>query len=163
MQIRQYLLKRRRPRKKNEKEERKEHQQNKDKSVQVPEDVEFLDETDDGGLHWTETDFMCLARENDAHKIYQGLNDGNDFKHREAYKILAREPRWANLRDDGLNHAGNIPRNVVRRISDNSSPGNSVGSNNLSEDLGGPPTPQSAGPNSDLDGSLYKGGNRPIG
>ncbi|KAF6146423.1 hypothetical protein GIB67_037723 [Kingdonia uniflora] len=27
-------------------------------------------------------------RKNDAHKIYQGLNDGNDFKHREAYKIL---------------------------------------------------------------------------
>ncbi|KAF6146445.1 hypothetical protein GIB67_037745 [Kingdonia uniflora] len=29
-------------------------------------------------------------RENDAQKIYQGLNGGNDFKHREAYKILAR-------------------------------------------------------------------------
>ncbi|KAF6146296.1 hypothetical protein GIB67_008180 [Kingdonia uniflora] len=90
-------------------------------------------------------------RENDAHKIYQGLNGGNDFKHREAYKILAREPRWANLRDDGLNHAGNIPRNVARRTSDNSSPGNSVGSNNLSEDPNGLPTPQFAGPNSDLD------------
>ncbi|KAF6141995.1 hypothetical protein GIB67_037963 [Kingdonia uniflora] len=61
-------------------------------------------------------------RENDVHKIYQGLNSGNDFKHREAYKILAREPRWA-LRDDGLNHAGNIPRNVARRTSDNSSLG----------------------------------------
>ncbi|KAF6155871.1 hypothetical protein GIB67_039202 [Kingdonia uniflora] len=102
-------------------------------------------------------------RENDAHKIYKGLNSGNDFKHREAYKILAREPRWANLRDDGLNHAVNIPRNVARRISDNSSPGNSVGSNNLSEDSDGPPTPQSVGPNSDLDGSLYEGGSRPIG
>ncbi|KAF6165662.1 hypothetical protein GIB67_012559 [Kingdonia uniflora] len=32
-------------------------------------------------------------QENDAHKIYQGMNGGNDFKHREAYKILAREPR----------------------------------------------------------------------
>ncbi|KAF6160561.1 hypothetical protein GIB67_019501 [Kingdonia uniflora] len=102
-------------------------------------------------------------QENDAHKIYKGLNGGNDFKHREAYKILAREPRWANLRDDGLNHAVNIPRNVARRTSDNSSPGNSVGSNNLSEDPDGPPTPQSAGPNSDLDGSLYEGGSRPIG
>ncbi|KAF6166633.1 hypothetical protein GIB67_005495 [Kingdonia uniflora] len=102
-------------------------------------------------------------RENDAHKIYKSLNGGNDFKHREAYKILAREPRWANLRDDGLNHAVNIPRNVARRISDNSSPGNSVGSNNLSEDPDGPPTPQSAGLNSDLDGSLYEGGSRPIG
>ncbi|KAF6151305.1 hypothetical protein GIB67_037142, partial [Kingdonia uniflora] len=101
-------------------------------------------------------------RENDAHIIYQGLNGGNDFKHCEAYKILAREPRWANLRDDGLNHAGNIPRNVARRASDNFSPGNSVGSNNLSEDPDGPPTPQSTGPNSDLDGSLYEGGSRPI-
>ncbi|KAF6142688.1 hypothetical protein GIB67_015174 [Kingdonia uniflora] len=102
-------------------------------------------------------------QENDAHKIYKGLNGSNDFKHREAYKILAREPRWANLRDDGLNHAVNIPRNVARRTSDNSSPGNSVGSNNLSDDPDGPPTPQSAGPNSDLDGSLYEGGSRPIG
>ncbi|KAF6147151.1 hypothetical protein GIB67_036870, partial [Kingdonia uniflora] len=73
--------------------------------------------------------------ENDAHKIYKCLNGGNnDFKHREAYKILAREPRWANLRDDGWNHAVNIPRNVARRTSDNSSLGNSVGSNNLSKD-----------------------------
>ncbi|KAF6163068.1 hypothetical protein GIB67_001396 [Kingdonia uniflora] len=71
-------------------------------------------------------------RENDAHKIYKGLNGGNDFKHRKG------------------------------RTSDNSSPGNSVGSNNLSEDPGGPPTPQSAGPNSDFDGSLYEGGSRPI-
>ncbi|KAF6148134.1 hypothetical protein GIB67_011909 [Kingdonia uniflora] len=63
--------------------------------------------------------------ENDAHKIYEGLNGGNDFKHREAYKILARESRWANLRVDGLNHAGNIPRNIARRTSDNSSLGNS--------------------------------------
>ncbi|KAF6147140.1 hypothetical protein GIB67_036859, partial [Kingdonia uniflora] len=144
--------------------------------VQVPEDAEFLDETDDAGLHCTEADFTCLAkvwvtasvqivgrtkgftfyqkvniafnsdlefptrrssgstksqwyahnaqclaykgivaqkhfrhnngkieedRENDAHKIYQGLNDDNDFKHHKAYKILAREPRWANLKDDG--------------------------------------------------------------
>ncbi|KAF6175264.1 hypothetical protein GIB67_030482 [Kingdonia uniflora] len=52
-------------------------------------------------------------RENGTHKIYKGLNGDNDFKHREAYKILAREPRWANLRDDGLNHAVNIPRNVA--------------------------------------------------
>ncbi|KAF6173454.1 hypothetical protein GIB67_027149 [Kingdonia uniflora] len=102
-------------------------------------------------------------RENDGHKIYKGLNGDNDFKYREAYTILAREPRWANLRDDGLNHAVNIPRNVARRTSDNSSPRNSVGSNNLSEDPDGQPTPQSAGPNSDLDGSLYKGGSRPIG
>ncbi|KAF6173699.1 hypothetical protein GIB67_021795, partial [Kingdonia uniflora] len=82
-------------------------------NVQVLEDAEFLDEMDDAGMHWTETDFMCLARawvtssvqslgrtkgftfyqkgivaqdrfrnssgkteedrENDAHKIYQGL------------------------------------------------------------------------------------------
>ncbi|KAF6139884.1 hypothetical protein GIB67_009731 [Kingdonia uniflora] len=207
-------------------------------SVQVLEDAEFLDETDDGGMHWTKADFTCLARawvvvsiqttgrtkgftfyqkiniafnkdsecltrrssgstksqwytlnvqcvaykeivaqqrfrnssgkmeedwKNDAHKIYQGLNDDNDFKHREVYKILAREPRWANLWDDGLNHAENIPRNVARRTSDNSSPRNSVGSNNLSDDLDGPPTPQSMGPNSDLDGSLYEGGSRPIG
>ncbi|KAF6151136.1 hypothetical protein GIB67_002388 [Kingdonia uniflora] len=102
-------------------------------------------------------------REKDAHKIYKGLNGGNDFKHREAYKILAREPRLANLRDDGLNHAVNIPKNVARRTSDNSSSGNSVGSNNLSEDPDGPPTPQSAGPNSYLAGSLYEGGSRPIG
>ncbi|KAF6144465.1 hypothetical protein GIB67_024692 [Kingdonia uniflora] len=101
--------------------------------------------------------------ENDAHKIYKGLNGGNDFKHREVYKILAREPRWGKLRDDGLNHAVNIPRNVAKRTSDYSSSGNSVGSNNLSEDPDGPPTPQSASPNSDLDGSLYKGGSRPIG
>ncbi|KAF6172432.1 hypothetical protein GIB67_006945, partial [Kingdonia uniflora] len=76
-------------------------------------------------------------RENDAYKIYQILNGGNDFKHHEAYKILAREPRWDNLRDDGLNHAGNVPRNVTRRTLDNSSPGNSVGSNALSEDPDG--------------------------
>ncbi|KAF6150863.1 hypothetical protein GIB67_020946 [Kingdonia uniflora] len=101
-------------------------------------------------------------RENNAHKIYKGLNGGNDFKHREAYKILAREPRWANLRNDLSNHAVNIPKNVARRTSDNSSPGNSVGSNNLSEDPDGPPKPQSAGPNFDLDGSLYEGGSRPI-
>ncbi|KAF6155311.1 hypothetical protein GIB67_019837 [Kingdonia uniflora] len=104
-----------------------------------------------------------ISVENDAHKIYKGLNGGNDFKHREVYKILAREPRWANLRDDRLNHAVNIPRNVARRTSDNSSPGNSVISNNLSKDPDGPPTPQSADPNSDLDGSLYEGGSRPIG
>ncbi|KAF6134328.1 hypothetical protein GIB67_005720 [Kingdonia uniflora] len=77
--------------------------------------------------------------------------------------ILVRKPRWVNQRDDGLNHAVNIPRNVARRTSDDSSPGNSVGSNNLSEDPDGPPPPQSAGPNSDLDGSLYEGGSRPIG
>ncbi|KAF6166460.1 hypothetical protein GIB67_038197 [Kingdonia uniflora] len=104
-----------------------------------------------------------ISVENDAHKIYKGLNGGNDFKHREAYKILAREPRWANLRDDGLNHAVNIPRNVARRTSDNSSPRNSVGLNTLLEDPNGPPTPQSAGPNFDLDGSLYEGRSRPIG
>ncbi|KAF6158954.1 hypothetical protein GIB67_042035 [Kingdonia uniflora] len=84
-------------------------------------------------------------------------------KNCEAHKILARELRWANLRDDGLNHAGNIPRNVARRASGNSSPGNSVGSNNLSEDPNGPPIPQSGGPNSDLDSLLYEGGSRPIG
>ncbi|KAF6176147.1 hypothetical protein GIB67_023438 [Kingdonia uniflora] len=135
-------------------------------SVQVSEDVEFLDETDDAGMHWTDADFTCLARawvttsiqtngrikgftfyqkvniafnrdpecptrrscgstksqwyalnaqcvaykgivaqegfrnssrkteedrENDAHKIYKGLNGGNGFKHCEAYKILAGE------------------------------------------------------------------------
>ncbi|KAF6136176.1 hypothetical protein GIB67_001585 [Kingdonia uniflora] len=103
-----------------------------------------------------------ISVENDAHKIYKGLNGGNDFKHHEAYKILARQPRWANLRDDGLNHAVNIPRNVAKRTS-NYSPGNSVGSNNLSEDPDDPPKPQSPGPNSDLDGSLYEGGSRPIG
>ncbi|KAF6164525.1 hypothetical protein GIB67_025351 [Kingdonia uniflora] len=107
----------------------------------MSEDAEFLNETDDAGMHWTDTDFTCLARadpecptqrscgstksqwyalnaqcvaykgivaqerfrnssrkteedrENDAHKIYKGLNGGNDFKHREAYTILAREPR----------------------------------------------------------------------
>ncbi|KAF6168694.1 hypothetical protein GIB67_026580 [Kingdonia uniflora] len=101
--------------------------------------------------------------ENDAHKIYQGLNGGNNFKHREAYKILAREPRWANLRDDGLNYAGNVLRNVARRTFDNSSSGNSVGSNNLSEDPDGPPKPQFVGQNLELDGSLYEGGSRPIG
>ncbi|KAF6161336.1 hypothetical protein GIB67_009223 [Kingdonia uniflora] len=170
--------------------------------VQVSEDTEFLDETDDAGMHWMDADFTRLAsawvttsvnvngrtkgftfyqkgivaqerfrnssgktedRENDAHKIYKGLNVNNDFKYCEAYKILAWEPRWANLRDDGLNHAVNIPRNVARRTSDNSSLGNSVGSNNLSEDPDGPPTPQSAGPNSDLNGSLFEGGSRPIG
>ncbi|KAF6164429.1 hypothetical protein GIB67_025255 [Kingdonia uniflora] len=176
--------------------------------VQVSEDAEFLNKTDDAGMHWTDTEFTWLARawvttsvnvngrtkgftfyqkvniafnrdsecptrrscgstksqwyalnaqcvaykgivvqerfrnnsgkiekdrENDAHKIYKGLNDGNDFKHRETI------------------------------TSDNSSPGNSVGSNNLSEDPDGLPIPQSAGPNSDLDGSLYEGGSRPIG
>ncbi|KAF6168938.1 hypothetical protein GIB67_038435 [Kingdonia uniflora] len=135
--------------------------------MQVPEDSEFLDETDDAGMHGTDADFTCLARawvitfvqtnghtkgfslyqkvniafnrdhecptrrscgltksqwyalnaqyvaykgivaqeqfrnnsgkieedrENDAHKIYKGLNGGNDFKHREGYKILARKP-----------------------------------------------------------------------
>ncbi|KAF6167785.1 hypothetical protein GIB67_027563 [Kingdonia uniflora] len=30
--------------------------------MQVPEDAEFLDETDDGGLHWTKANFTCLAR-----------------------------------------------------------------------------------------------------
>ncbi|KAF6135205.1 hypothetical protein GIB67_035276 [Kingdonia uniflora] len=78
-------------------------------SVQEPKDAELLDETDNVRLYWMEADFTYLARENDTHKIYQGLNGGNDFKYREAYKILAREPRWANLRDDGLNHAGNVP------------------------------------------------------
>ncbi|KAF6147931.1 hypothetical protein GIB67_023287 [Kingdonia uniflora] len=102
-------------------------------------------------------------RENDGHKIYQGMNGGNDFKHCEAYRVLARELRWANLKDDGLNHAGNVPRNVARRSSHNSSPGNSVGSNNLSEDPNDPPTSRSPGQNSELDGSLYKGGSRPIG
>ncbi|KAF6167675.1 hypothetical protein GIB67_033177 [Kingdonia uniflora] len=101
-------------------------------------------------------------QENDTHKIYQGLNGGNDFKHCEAYKILAREPRWANLRDDGLNHVGNVPKNVVRRTSDNSSLRNSVESNNLSEAPDGPPTPQYADQNSKVDGSLYDGGSRPI-
>ncbi|KAF6175819.1 hypothetical protein GIB67_003307 [Kingdonia uniflora] len=65
-------------------------------NVQVSEDAEFLDETDDAGMHWTGADFTCLAKawENDVHKIYKGLNDVIDFKHREAYKILVREPRW---------------------------------------------------------------------
>ncbi|KAF6134998.1 hypothetical protein GIB67_014047 [Kingdonia uniflora] len=104
-----------------------------------------------------------MHNENDVHKIFKGLNGGNNFKHREAYKILAREPRWANLRNNGLNHAVNIPRNVARRTSGNSSPGNSVGSKNLSKDPNGSPTSQSAGPISDLDSSLYEGGSRPIG
>ncbi|KAF6155431.1 hypothetical protein GIB67_019957 [Kingdonia uniflora] len=205
--------------------------------MQVPEDVEFFNETNDAGMHWADADFtyltrawvttsvqtngrtkgftfyqkvniafnrdpecptrrsceptksqwyalnaQCVAykgivsqerfrnnnrkieedRENDVHKIDKCLNGDNDFKHCEAYKILAREPRWANLRDDGLNHAVNIPRNVARRTSDNSFSGNSVGSNNLSEDPDGPPTPQSASPNYDLDGLLYEGGSRPI-
>ncbi|KAF6172373.1 hypothetical protein GIB67_022596 [Kingdonia uniflora] len=101
--------------------------------------------------------------ENDAHKIYKVLNGGNDFKHSEAYMIMAWEPRWANRRDDRLNRPVNIPRNVARRTLENSSPTNSVGSNNLSVNPDGPPTPQSAGPNSDLNGSLYEGGSRPIG
>ncbi|KAF6146553.1 hypothetical protein GIB67_008839 [Kingdonia uniflora] len=192
--MRQYLLKRRFPRKKKEKEERKEHPQNKEQAFKCQKMLSF----------WTRRMMLeCIGRtqtlhvsqgsrqqllskqmaaqrrltlplaetlsaphddqENDAHKIYKGLNGGNDFKHHEAYKILAREPRWANLRDDGLNYAVNIPRNVVRRTSDYSSPGKSVGSNNLSKDPDGPHTPQSAGPNSDLDGSLYECGSRPIG
>ncbi|KAF6135257.1 hypothetical protein GIB67_028045 [Kingdonia uniflora] len=94
---------------------------NQRKNMQVPEDAEFLNETDNAGLHWTDADFTYLTRvwviasvqtvartkgftfyqkENNALKIYQGMNGGNDFKHREAYKILVREPRWANLRDD---------------------------------------------------------------
>ncbi|KAF6167928.1 hypothetical protein GIB67_027706 [Kingdonia uniflora] len=89
-------------------------------NVQVPKDANFLDETNDGGLHWMEADLTCLARawvtasiqtmrsykeivtqerfrnsigkieedrENDAHKIYQDLNGGNNFKHREANKF----------------------------------------------------------------------------
>ncbi|KAF6176449.1 hypothetical protein GIB67_010086 [Kingdonia uniflora] len=134
-------------------------------SVQVPEDAKFLDETDDARMHWTDADFTYLARvwENNAHKIYKGLNSGNDFKHREAYKILAREPRWANLRDNGLNHAVNIPRNVARKTSNNFSLGNLVGSNNLLEDPDNPPTPQSTGQNSVLDVLLNEGGSRPIG
>ncbi|KAF6157733.1 hypothetical protein GIB67_037306 [Kingdonia uniflora] len=107
--------------------------------------------------------FRNSSGKTDKDRIYQGLYGGNDFKHREAYMILAQKLQWANLKDDGLNHAVNIPRNVVRRISDNSSPGNSVGSNNILKDPDDPPTPQSAGPNSDLDGSLYEGGSRPIG
>ncbi|KAF6138119.1 hypothetical protein GIB67_033533 [Kingdonia uniflora] len=185
-------------------------------SVQMLEDYEFLDKTNDAGMHWTDADFTCLAkawlitfvqtnghikgftfyqkvniainrdpecptrrscgstksqwyalnaqcvaykgivaqerfrnnnekteedRENDAHKIYKGLNGGNDFKQREAYKILTLEPRWANLRDDGLNRTVNIPKNIAKRTSDNSSPGNSVGSNNQSENPDGPPSP----------------------
>ncbi|KAF6176297.1 hypothetical protein GIB67_023588 [Kingdonia uniflora] len=144
------------PQKEKGKERKKRAPTKQKQNVQVSEDAEFLDETDDAGMHWTDADFTCLARawvttsaqtngltndftfyqkENNAHKIYKGLNGGNNFKHREAYKILAREPRWANLRDDGLNHA----------------------------DPDGPPTPQSAGPNSKIDGSLYEGGSRPIG
>ncbi|KAF6136264.1 hypothetical protein GIB67_042749 [Kingdonia uniflora] len=90
---------------------------------------------------WHDSEKTDEDRKNDAHKIYHGLNGDNDFKYREAYKILAREPRWANLNDDGLNHAGNVPRNIVRRASRNSSPGNPVGSNNLSEDPDDLPTP----------------------
>ncbi|KAF6134782.1 hypothetical protein GIB67_002183 [Kingdonia uniflora] len=192
-QMRQYLLKRRRPRKKKEKKEKKIPAKQR-QSMQVPEDAEFLDETDDGRLHWTEADLTCLARawvtasvQTTGHTkgftFYQNVNitfnkdpecptrrssgltksQCNNFKHREAYKILGREPRCANLMDDGLNRAGNIPKNVARRTSNNSSSGNSVKSNNLSEDPDGPPTPQSAGPNSDLDGSLYEGRSRPIG
>ncbi|KAF6136111.1 hypothetical protein GIB67_043263, partial [Kingdonia uniflora] len=182
---RQYLLKRRHPKKKKEKKERKKIAPAKQRqSVQVPEDAKFLDDTDDAGLYWTEANFTYLARawvtasvqtvgrtkgftfyqkKNDAHEIYQGLNDDNDFKHHEAYKILAREPRWANLRNDGLNYAENVPKNVARKTSDNSSPGNSVGSNNLSEEPNGQPTPQSASTNSKLNGSLYEGGSRPVG
>ncbi|KAF6174916.1 hypothetical protein GIB67_026404 [Kingdonia uniflora] len=157
-QIHQYLLKQRRLRKNIAPAKQRQ-------SVQVSEDVEFLDETDDAGLHWTDVDFTCLARawENDAHKIYQGLNGSNDFIHREAYKIFVQKPRWANLNDNGLNHAGNVPRNVARRTSHNSSPGNLVRSYNLSEDPDDPPTPQSASQNFKLDGSLYEGGSRPIG
>ncbi|KAF6162779.1 hypothetical protein GIB67_029048 [Kingdonia uniflora] len=157
--MRQNLLKRP-PRKKKGKGRKKRTPAKQRQSMQVPQDVEFLDETDDAGLHWTEADFTYLTRawrivaqerfrnsigktkdrENAAHKIYQGLNGGNDFKHREAYKILEQEQRWANLRNDGLNHAGNAPRNIARRTSDNYSSGNSARSNNLSEDPDGPPT-----------------------
>ncbi|KAF6158363.1 hypothetical protein GIB67_022443 [Kingdonia uniflora] len=87
-----------------------------------------------------------MYNENDAHKIYRGLNGSNDFKHREVYKILARELRWANLRDDGLNHAVSIPRNIAKKTLDNSSPGNSVGSNNLSEDPDDPTYNSFCGP-----------------
>ncbi|KAF6162836.1 hypothetical protein GIB67_029105 [Kingdonia uniflora] len=110
-----------------------------------------------------DSDKIDEDRENDAHKIYYGLNGGNDFKHCEAYTILVRESRWANLRDDGLNHAGNVPKNIAKRTSDISSSGNSVESNNLSEDPDDPPTPQSPGQNSELDSSLYEGGSSPIG
>ncbi|KAF6137599.1 hypothetical protein GIB67_014686 [Kingdonia uniflora] len=107
--------------------------------VQVPEDAEFLDETDDAGMigqnrtlrisegcgdhefptrrscgstksQWYALNAQCVTykgivaqerfrnnsgkieedREKNAHKIYQGLNGGNHFKYREAYKILAR-------------------------------------------------------------------------
>ncbi|KAF6154878.1 hypothetical protein GIB67_018315 [Kingdonia uniflora] len=105
-----------------EKEEGKEHLQNKDKSCKCHKMLSFR-------MIWMMLDYigwMQTLHENDARKIYQGMNGGNDFKHRKGYKILAREPRWANLRDDGLNHAGNVPRNVSRRTPDNSSLGNSV-------------------------------------
>ncbi|KAF6143332.1 hypothetical protein GIB67_001276 [Kingdonia uniflora] len=210
--MRQYLLKRRLPRKKKEKEERKKHPQNKDQACKCQKllrfwtrrmmqecirrtqtlrvsqghrDPKYPTQRSCGSTksQWYALNAQCVPykgivvqerfrnssrkieedRKNDAHKIHKGLNGGKDFKHHEAYKILAREPRWANLRDDRLNHAVNVPRNVARRTSDNSSPGNSIGSNNLSKDPDGSPTPQSVGPNSDLDGSLYEGGSRPIG
>ncbi|KAF6156357.1 hypothetical protein GIB67_031478, partial [Kingdonia uniflora] len=226
------------PEKEKEKRKKKRTPAKQRQSVQVPEDVEFLDETDNVILHWTDADFTYLARvwvtasvqivgrtkgftfyqkviiafnrdpecharrssgstkaqwyplnaqcvaykgivaqerfrydsgkteedrKNDAHKIYQGLNGGNNFKHYEAYKILAREPRWANLRDNGLNHAGNVPRNGTMRTSNNSFSRSSVGSNNLSDDPDDLPTSQSVGQNSKLDGSLYEGRSRSIG
>ncbi|KAF6147290.1 hypothetical protein GIB67_009773 [Kingdonia uniflora] len=149
------------PEKEKEKRRKKRTPAKQRQSVQVPEDTEFLNEMDDAGLHCTDADFTCL--ENGAHKIHQGMNGSNDFKHPEAYKSLAQKSRWTNLRDDGLNHAGNLPRNIAKRISDNSSLGNPVGSNNLSEDPDDPPTPQSVGQNSELDGSLYEDGSRPNG
>ncbi|KAF6150412.1 hypothetical protein GIB67_034111 [Kingdonia uniflora] len=201
--MRQKLLKRRCPRKKKEKEEKKTPKKQR-QSVQVPEDAEFLDEIDDGGLHWTEADFMCLVRawvtasiqtmsRTKGFTFYQKVNivfnRDLEFPTRRssgstksqwytlnsqcvAYKRIVAQERFrhysgkteedrANLRDDGLNYAGNIPRNVARRTSDNSFLGNSVGSNNLSEDPGGQLTPQSVGPNAELDNSLYEGGNKP--
>ncbi|KAF6176107.1 hypothetical protein GIB67_000201 [Kingdonia uniflora] len=106
---------------------------------------------------------QLYAHEKDAHKIYQGINGDNDFKDRKTYKILTREQRRANLKDDRLNHVESITINIARRTSHNSSLGNSVRSNNLSEDPDDPPIPQFVPQNFELDGSLYEGGTRPIG
>ncbi|KAF6169907.1 hypothetical protein GIB67_034299 [Kingdonia uniflora] len=142
-------------------------------------------------MHWMEADFTCLARawvtasvqttgRTNGFTFYQNVNiafnrDPECPTQRPsgstksqwytlntqcmAYKgIVAQEQFWNNsgkTEEDRENDAHKIYQGL--------NGGNSVGSNNLPEDPDSPRTPQSAGPNSGLDGLLYEGGSRPIG
>ncbi|KAF6164423.1 hypothetical protein GIB67_025249 [Kingdonia uniflora] len=142
-------------------------------------------------MHWADADFTCLAKawvttsvqtngRTKGFTFYQKVNIAfnRDPECPTRRSCESTKSQWYALNAQCVAYKGIVAQEQFRNSSGKTKEdrendaykiykglngGNSVGSSNLLEDPDGPPAPQSAGPNSDLDGLLYEGGSRPIG